>query len=51
MIVSVVKVDFEIATVYMGQDTDPILSHGSGTRFGPENMDPDPMEIFFGYIA
>ena len=48
MITSVVKVDFEIAAVYMGQDTDLILSHGPGPRFGPGTLDPDPTKKYFG---
>ena len=48
MITSVVKVDFEIAAVYMGQDTDLILSHGPGPRFGPGTLDPDPTKNYFG---
>ncbi len=48
MITSVVKVDFEIAAVYMGQDKDLILSHGPGPRFGPETLDPDPTKNYFG---
>ena len=57
MITSVVKVDFEIAAVYMSQDKDLILSHGPGPRFGPgpdkklfwtRVQDPDPMKKYFG---